>query len=184
MTSMVIVTHGIRVPQVLEGDNRIFDDEDAHGLMIPYNDALIISLLVHYINVKRVVIDPCSSVNIILLRVVNEMQAKDNVIPKTWSLSGFDNSSVVTKGEVVLVTFAEGVVKETKFQVIDAYMAYNIILGRPWIHDMDVVPSTLHQVIKFPSHWGIRQIQGDQQALRSINSMVIANTIANNADAK
>ncbi|XP_070010934.1 uncharacterized protein [Nicotiana sylvestris] len=33
-------------------------------------------------------------------------------------------------------------------------MAYNMILSRPWIHEIDVVPSTLHQVIKFPSQWG------------------------------
>ncbi|XP_070022345.1 uncharacterized protein [Nicotiana sylvestris] len=37
-------------------------------------------------------------------------------------------------------------------------MAYNMILGRPWIHEMDAVPSTLHQVIKFLSQWGIRKI--------------------------
>ncbi|XP_075098862.1 uncharacterized protein LOC107823848 [Nicotiana tabacum] len=86
------------------------------------------------------------------------------VIPKIRSLFEFDNSSVVTKGEVVPTTFAEGVIKDTKFQVIDADMTYNIILGRPWIHDMDVVPSTLHQVIKFSSQWGIRRIRRDQQA--------------------
>nr|XP_016454255.1 PREDICTED: uncharacterized protein LOC107778499 [Nicotiana tabacum] len=133
----------------------MFDDKDADGLMIPHDDALVISLLVHDTNVKRILIDPGYSVNIILLRVVNEMQANDKVIPKAQSLSGFDNSSVVMKGEVVLATFIKGVIKDTKFQVIDADMAYNIILGRPWIHAMDVVPSTLHQVIKFPSEWGI-----------------------------
>nr|XP_016498846.1 PREDICTED: uncharacterized protein LOC107817511 [Nicotiana tabacum] len=85
-----------------------------------------------------------SSVNIILLRVVDETQAKDKVIPKERTLSGFDNSSVITKEEVVLAMFTEVVIKDTKFQVIDVDMAYNIILGRPWIHDMDVVPSTLH----------------------------------------
>ncbi|XP_070042963.1 uncharacterized protein [Nicotiana tomentosiformis] len=152
--------------------------------MIPHNDALVIFLRVHDNNVKRVLIDPDSSVNIILLRVVNEMQASDNVIPKARSLSRFDNSSVVTKGEVVLTTFVEGVAKDTKFQVIDADMAYNIILGRPWIHDMDVVPSTLHQVIKFPSQWGIRRICRNQQASRSINLVVIASTITNDADVK
>jgi len=57
----------------------------------------------------------------------------------------------VAKGEVILTTFATDVVKETKFQVVDMEMAYNMIMGRPWIHDMDAVPSTLHQVIKFPS---------------------------------
>ncbi|XP_009794173.1 uncharacterized protein LOC107817125 [Nicotiana tabacum] len=149
--SKVIVTHGKRIRQTLEGDSITFDDEDTDGLMIPHNDALVISLLVHDTNVQRVLIDSGSSANIILLRVVDEMQANYKMIPKALTLSGFNNSSVITKGEVVLAMFIEGLIKDTKFQVIDAYMAYNIILGRPWIHDMDVVPSTLHQVIKFPS---------------------------------
>ncbi|XP_016458584.2 uncharacterized protein LOC107782232 [Nicotiana tabacum] len=114
-TSKITVTHGKRVCQVLDGDSITFNDEDADDLMIPHNDALVISLLVHDTNVKRVLIDPSSLVNIILLRVVNKMQANDKVIPKARSLAGFDNSSVITNGEVLLTTFAEGVVKDTKF---------------------------------------------------------------------
>ncbi|XP_070057719.1 uncharacterized protein [Nicotiana tomentosiformis] len=155
------MTHGKRVRQVLEEDNITFDDANAYGLIISHNDALVISLLIHDTNVKRVLIDPDSSVNIIFLRVVNEMQMGDKIVPKARSLSGFDNSTVITKGEIMLTTFVESVIKDTKFQVIDTDMAYNVILERPWIHDMDAVPSTLHQVIKFPSQWGIWKIRGD-----------------------
>ncbi|XP_019258411.1 PREDICTED: uncharacterized protein LOC109236671 [Nicotiana attenuata] len=49
-------------------------------------------------------------------------------------------------------------------------MAYNIILGRLWIHDMGVVPSILHQVIKFPSQWRIHQIRRDQQTARKTST--------------
>ncbi|XP_009766628.1 uncharacterized protein [Nicotiana sylvestris] len=105
--SKVTVTHRKRVHQVLECDNIVFDDEYVDDLMIPLNDALVISLLIHDTNVKRVLIDPGSSVNIILLRVVNETQANYKIIPNARSLSGFDNSSIATKGEVVLATFAE-----------------------------------------------------------------------------
>ncbi|XP_009789531.2 uncharacterized protein [Nicotiana sylvestris] len=174
--SKITVTHGKRVHQVLEEDSIIFDDTDVDGVMTPHNNALVISLLLHDTNVKRVLIDPSSFVNIILLRVVNEMQANDKLIPKARTLSGFDNSSFVTKWEIIITTFVEGVVKDTKFQVIEMDMTYNIILDRPWIHEMDVVLSTLHQVIKFPSQWGIRQIRGDQQASRSINSVADLST--------
>ncbi|XP_070025840.1 uncharacterized protein [Nicotiana sylvestris] len=44
--------------------------------------------------------EPGRSVNIILLRVLREMQAEDKMIPKAHTLSGFDNSSVLTKGEL------------------------------------------------------------------------------------
>ncbi|XP_070025831.1 uncharacterized protein [Nicotiana sylvestris] len=154
--SKVTITHGKRVRHVLEEESITFDDADADGVLSPNNDALVISLLVHDTNVKRVLIDPGSSMNIILLRVLREI--------------------VVTKGEVILTTFAEGVVKDTKFQVVDMKMAYNMILGRPWIHEMDVVPSTLHQVIKFPSPWGICQIHRDQHTSRSINSVADSST--------
>ncbi|XP_070039358.1 uncharacterized protein [Nicotiana tomentosiformis] len=114
-TYKVTVTHGKQLCQVLEGESIMFDDEDADGLIIPHNDAVVISLLVHDTNVKRVLIDPGNSVNTILVRVVNEMQANYRIVPKAQSISRFDNSSVVAKGEVVSAIFAEGVIKDTKF---------------------------------------------------------------------
>ena len=51
---------------------------------------------------------------------------------------------------------------QTRFLIVDFQSPYNIILGRSWIHGMRAVPSTLHQVIKFPTPWGMRVIKGDQ----------------------
>lgn len=47
-----------------------------------HNDALVITLYVYNTIVKRVLIDPDSSVNFILLRVVKEIQVADRIIPK------------------------------------------------------------------------------------------------------
>ncbi|XP_070011254.1 uncharacterized protein [Nicotiana sylvestris] len=96
--SKVTITHEKRVQHVLEEESITFDDADADSVLTSHNDALVISLPVHDINVKRVLIDLGSSVNIILLRVLHEMQAEDKLVPKAHTLSGFDNSSVVTKG--------------------------------------------------------------------------------------
>ncbi|XP_070021680.1 uncharacterized protein [Nicotiana sylvestris] len=150
--SKITITHGKRVRHVVEEENITFDDIDADGVLTQHNDALVISLIVHDTNVKRDLINPGSYVNIILLRILYEMQAEEKLVPKAHTLSGFDNSSIVTKGEITLTTFVEWVVKDTKFQVVEMEMAYNMILGRPWIHEMDVVPSTLHQVINFHHH--------------------------------
>src|SRR3954462_15430116 len=38
---------------------------------------------------------------------------------------------------------------EVTIYVIDADTSYNLLLGRPWIHRNHIVPSTLHQVMKF-----------------------------------
>jgi len=38
---------------------------------------------------------------------------------------------------------------EVMCYVIDADTLYNLLLGRPWIHRNSIVPSTLHQVMKY-----------------------------------
>ena len=68
---------------------------------------------------------------------------------------------------MTLSVYAEGINMSTKFLVIDCDSSYKMILGRPLIHDMGAVPSTLHQMVKFPTPWGIRAIRGDQEHSRS-----------------
>lgn len=54
----------------------------------------------------------------------------------------------------------------TRFLLIDAISSYNIIMGRPWIHQMLAVPSSYHQTLKFPTKWGIKKTKGDQNLSR------------------
>ena len=57
----------------------------------------------------------------------------------------------------------------TLFHVIDAKTSYNILLGRPWIHENDVVPSTLHQCFKF-YHGGVKTVIGDTKPFTEAES--------------
>lgn len=41
------------------------------------------------------------------------------------------------------------VVKEIVCQVLDLQLTYNILLGRPWVHDIQIISSTYHQFLKF-----------------------------------
>ena len=65
-----------------------------------------------------------------------------------------------------LPTYAVGMNQTFTYHVMDCPSSYNAILGRPWLHKMKAVPSTLHQKIKFDTPWGVRQIRGDQLASR------------------
>ena len=49
------------------------------------------------------------------------------------------------EGKEVMVTFI----------VVNSFSPYTAILGRPWIHAMGAVPSTLHVKIKFPTEQGV-----------------------------
>ncbi|XP_019261851.1 PREDICTED: uncharacterized protein LOC109239724 [Nicotiana attenuata] len=57
-----------------------FSDEDAEGIVQPHNDALVISVLINKSRVKRVLIDPGSSANIIRSRVVEQLGLQDQIV--------------------------------------------------------------------------------------------------------
>ncbi|XP_070040618.1 uncharacterized protein [Nicotiana tomentosiformis] len=138
-----------------------FTEEDADGLLLPHNDALVISLNVLDFKIKLVLVDPGSSANIIQRRVLEQVKLTGSIIPATKLLVGLNLASVTTRGKILLLTNAERVMKTTLFEVVDGDMGYNIILGRPWLHEMKVVSSTYHQFLKFPTSKGIKQIRGD-----------------------
>jgi len=52
-------------------------------------------------------------------------------------------------GEVELPVQVGPCTFQIVFQVMDILPAYSCLLGRPWIHTAGVVPSTLHQKLKF-----------------------------------
>ncbi|XP_075083532.1 uncharacterized protein LOC142167266 [Nicotiana tabacum] len=60
----VSITHSKRLREVAE-DYITFTEEDANGLLLAHNDALVISLNVLDFKIKRVLVDPGSSANII-----------------------------------------------------------------------------------------------------------------------
>ena len=60
------------------------------------------------------------------------------------------------EGREVVVTFI----------VVGSFSPYIAILGRPWIHAMGAVPSTLHVKVKFLIKQGIAIVRGSQQMVR------------------
>lgn len=55
---------------------------------------------------------------------------------------------------------------EIDFIMVDAYSLYTTIVGRPWLHALKAVSSTLHQKVKYPSGDWIEEIVGSQDASR------------------
>ncbi|XP_019241729.1 PREDICTED: uncharacterized protein LOC109221725 [Nicotiana attenuata] len=139
-------------------DSIIFDKSDTDGLTFPHFDALVITLRISDTDVKRVMVDGGSGACIIHPRVLIQMRLEDKIVPRCITLTGFNNAVERTSGEITLRVLAGGVTLETTFHIIDQDTAYNAIIGRPWIHAMRVIPSSLYQVIKFPTPRGIFSI--------------------------
>ncbi|XP_009601348.1 uncharacterized protein [Nicotiana tomentosiformis] len=169
----VSVTRSKRLGEFSE-DDITFTEEDADGLLLPNNDALVISLNDLDFQIKYVLVDQGSSANNIQWRILEQAKLTVSIVMATKLLVGFNIASATTRGEIVLPMNAKGVMKTTLFEVVEGDMGYNIILGRPWLHEMKVVPSAYHQMLKFPTLEGIKQIRGDKPAVREMNVVSVS----------
>ena len=59
-------------------------------------------------------------------------------------------------------------VVEVNFIVVDAFSPYTAIMGRPWLHSLGAVSSTLHQKVKYPSGGQVLEIMGSQSMASNV----------------
>src|SRR5436853_4248264 len=60
---------------------------------------------------------------------------------------------------------------EVTVYIIDADTSYNLLLGRPWIHKNHIVPSTLHQVMKYVDAQGqVRTLVAEQRPFKGVEN--------------
>ena len=62
---------------------------------------------------------------------------------------GFDGRMVILEGQILLPVNMEGKEVMVMFIAVASFSLYTTILGRPWIHAMGAIPSTLHVKAKF-----------------------------------
>ncbi|XP_070036092.1 uncharacterized protein [Nicotiana tomentosiformis] len=129
----------------------IFDKSDTDGLAFPHYDALVITLQILVTDVRRIMLDDGSDACTIHPQVLAQMKLEDKIVTCCITLTCFNNAVERKSGEITLPVLADGVTLETIFHIMDQGMTYNAIIGRPWIHTMRAIPSSLYQVIKFPT---------------------------------
>ena len=81
---------------------------------------------------------------------------------QTCALPIFDGRMVVLEGQISLLVNMEGREVVVAFIVVNLFSPYTAILGRPWIHAMGAIPSTLHVKVKFPTEQGVAMVRGSQ----------------------
>ncbi|XP_050259052.1 uncharacterized protein LOC126704057 [Quercus robur] len=121
-----------------------FSEEDKQGTLQPHDDALVITLRIGGYDVKR----------------------PEDLSPYDSPLASFEGKTVTPKGMIRLPVQTDSDVVEVNFIVVDAYSPYTAIVARPWLHALGVVPSTLHQKVKYPSGGQVKEIIGNQGIAR------------------
>ena len=90
----------------------------------------------------------------------------ENLTTYSSPLVSFEGKMVVPKGQIRLPVQAGTDVVEMDFIVVDAFSPYTAIMGRPWLHSLGAVSSTLHQKVNYPSEDQVLEIVGSQSMAR------------------
>ena len=112
-------------------------------------------------DVKRVLVDQGSNVKIMYSDLFKGLRLRSKDLTYYDSpLIGFDGKIVFSKGQIRLPIQTGTKVVEVNFIVVDAYSPYTAIVGRPWLHAMGAVPSTLHLKVKYLFGDRVRELVG------------------------
>ena len=100
--------------------------------------------------VKRILIDQGSGAEVMYPNLFRGLGLKNEDFSKyDMPLVGFDGWMVIPEGQISLPVNMEGKEVMVTFIVVISFSLYMAILGRPWIHTMGEVLSTLHVEVKF-----------------------------------
>ena len=129
-----------------------FSEEDKVGTTQPHDDALLITLRIGGYDVKRVMVDGGSTAEIMYPDLYKGLKLKLEDLTSYGSpLMSFDGKLVIPKGMIRLPIQKSPEIVEVNFIVVNTYSLYTAIVGRPWLHTLGAVASSLHQKVKFPS---------------------------------
>ena len=144
-----------------------FSDEDKMGTIQPHDDALVVTLRIGRYDVKIMMIDQGSAIKIMYPDLYKGLNLKPKSLTAYSSpLVSFEGKMVILKGQIRLPVQTGSGVVEVDFIVVDAFSPYIAIIGRPWIHTLRAVSSTLHQKVKYPFGNQVLEIVGSQSMAR------------------
>ncbi|KAK4384640.1 hypothetical protein Sango_3040800 [Sesamum angolense] len=148
-----------------------FTDEDLLLGSKPHNRPLFVAGYVREQKMNRILIDEGSTVNILPLRILKELEIPiDELSNNRLMIQGFNQGGQRAVGIIRMQLTMEDMVSSALFHVIDAKTFYNMLLGRPWLHENAVVPSTWHQCFKYCRNGIVKKVLGDNKPFTEAES--------------
>ena len=113
-----------------------FSEEDARGVKQPYDDPLVIMITIKGFNIRRVLVDNGSLIDIIYLSAFQQLKVDPKRLRLFESpLVSFSGDKVYPRG-IVTLTVTVGshplqVTNKHNFLLVDSPSSYNVIIGWP-----------------------------------------------------
>ena len=145
----------------------IFPPMDPTRILQPHCDALILSLGIGDYDMRRILVDPGSSADLLQASVIKQMRLELSGLENPGRiLSGFNGVGTTSLGNVMLPVQAGPVILNVQFLVVEGLSPFNAILGCTWLHYMKAIPSTYHQIVSFLTEDGQIDLYGSQLVAR------------------
>ena len=113
-----------------------FLDEDKIETIQPHDDALVVTLKIGGYDVKKVLVDQGSVVEIMYPNMYKGLNLRfEDLTAYNSLLVSFEGKTVIPKGQIRLPIQTDLEIVEVDFIVVDSYSPYTAIVARPWLHD-------------------------------------------------
>ncbi|XP_052299551.1 uncharacterized protein LOC127903038 [Citrus sinensis] len=150
----------------------MWTDEDEEGILYPHEDALVIKASVASTELRRILVDTGSSVDILFKSALDDMGISDLKLERTnTSLKGFGGGRLTPLGIIELpITVGTKPFERTMmldFVMVEERSPYQMILGRPFMRISQCVVSMHYLALKYRINGVVGVVKGDQRMARS-----------------
>ena len=109
-----------------------FLDEDKARTIQPHDDALVVMLRIRGYDVRWVLVDQGSAIEIMYPDLYKELNLKsEDLTAYESSLVSFEGKTVIPKCQIKLPIQTDSEILEVDFIVVDSYSPYTAIVARP-----------------------------------------------------
>ncbi|KAH0723844.1 hypothetical protein KY285_005029 [Solanum tuberosum] len=121
--------------------------------------------------INRILIDEGSGVNILPIHTLKELGIMTEELSESRLLiQGFNQGGQRSIGSIKLEIHMEDLRSSAWMHVIDAKSSYNILLGRPWVHENRIVSSSYYQCLKYLEYGIERKIVADDNPFTEVET--------------
>ncbi|KAL0410878.1 UNVERIFIED_CONTAM: hypothetical protein Slati_3677500 [Sesamum latifolium] len=148
-----------------------FTDKDLLLGSKPHNRLLFVTCYAREQKVNRILIDGGSAVNILPLHTMKDLGIPmDELTSSRLMIQGFNQGGQRALSIIRMNLLMDDMFSTALFHVIDAKTSYNMLLGRPWLHENGVVPSTWHQCFKYSRDDIVKKVLADDKPFTEAES--------------
>ncbi|KAH0776472.1 hypothetical protein KY290_007883 [Solanum tuberosum] len=121
--------------------------------------------------INKILIDEGSGVNILPIHTLKELSILTEELSESRLLiQGFNQEEQRSIGSIQLEIHMEDLRSSAWMHVINAKTSYNILLGRPWVHENRIVSSFYYQCLKYLEGGIERKIVADDNPFTKVET--------------